>query len=534
MTKKVYEENDINDIGLALQEVLQTSDKYYVSEMGDAVRAAGLVGDKIIDNTIVDLKTLVNVVKEYKFYNCEDLETVYAPNLVEIENSAFRNTPKLKTFYAPNLEKIGVDGFYYASGLTALNLPKCKWIGALGLGFLSNNGAGTGHMRTIKFSNAAIGEGEYMTIGNQAFADNTGAIMASDSYLSWLDVDNYHYAGEVDDVPTSTTTITVTDPILYGTTTPTQTVDVVEGLIVSLSFSGRPYVFKNGAWVDYVPEKSADFLGNDVFHSTRIRDIGFKIHSAPDYNIVNKSRVLFLIIDKDATGQMKAVSSSSIKGVFIETVNGTLTDELPFTSLDGYFYQCANLQTINLPHLETAINGIFRDTGLTHLELPALTTFGRNSNYQGCAGSANLATVVLGNGENELTILGYNHFSNCSSLYSLTINYTAVPELPNSNQTMQSLFSGSPLYQFLGTTTTEITEGMTAGNVVIDGVTTTTMNGNIVTYGGKDWQRVSNKWHEWGTDQDKHPQIKVPSTLISSYQAHAKWGTLSPEIWQAI
>lgn len=533
MTKKVYDETYINNIALALQDVLGTTDKFYVSQMADEVRAAGLMGDKIIDNSIVDLKTQVTIIKEYKFYNCADLETVSAPNVVEIEAAAFRNTPKMRTFYAPKLEKIGANGFYYASGLTSLDLPKCKWVGALGLAYLSNNGSGTGRISTINFSNGAIATGEYMTIGNEAFAENSGAIQTNFSTLRWLDVDNFHYAGEVDTAPTSTTTITVVDAILYGDSTP-QTLDVVQGLIVSLSTTGRPYVFNGSNWVDYTPVSGADFGGNNIFHSTRIRDVGYKIHNAAGYNIVYKSNILFLVIDKNATGLPGSVKSSQIKGIFIETANGDLTDELPFTTLGDFFYQCPNLKYVNVPHLEAITDGTFRDTGLLNLNLPALVTFGRNSNYQGCCGSSDLETVVLGNGTAALDWLGYSHFSNCSSLYDLTINSTNIPSLPNTNQTMQSIFNGSPLYQFLGTTTTEIVEGATAGSVVIDGSTVSTSNGNIVSYGGEDWQRVNNKWQKWGNAQDKHPVIHVPNDLISSYQSHAKWGTLCSELWQAI
>lgn len=38
MAKKLYEENNLNQIALALQEKNGTSNKYYVSEMAQAVR----------------------------------------------------------------------------------------------------------------------------------------------------------------------------------------------------------------------------------------------------------------------------------------------------------------------------------------------------------------------------------------------------------------------------------------------------------------------------------------------------------------
>lgn len=481
--KKLYDETSINNIGLALQEVYQTEDKYYVSQMAAAVRDVGSVGDKILNNTVTDLRTNVEVIKQYKLYNCDNLETIDAPHLKTIEGSAVA--------YCDNLNE-------------------------------------------IKFKSAAFDT--VLTLGASSLANGSGSTMTATSHLRWLDVDDTHYIGEVDTVPTATDTITATDPILYGNATPSVTVPVRAGLVVSLSTTGHPYIFDGTSWVDYVPAVGVAFTGTDPFHSTRIRDIGFKVTSTANTNInfTEHTRIVFLVIAEGCADQLNSCQrSGSLKGIFIETSNGDLSDELPFTSLNGTFYLCSSLQYIKLPLLESAIDGVFRDSGIKELTLPKLTTCGRATNYQFCYHAADLESVSLGDGSGTLTVLGTGHFSGCTSLYDLTLNYSSMVSL-DSTQAMSVTFASSPIYQFLGTTTTEIISGAAAGDVVINGSTVSTVNGNIVTYGGKDWKRVNNKWQEWGENGNKHPVVKVPSSQLSTYQADTYWSVLSPEIWSAI
>lgn len=509
---------------------------YYLPTLSEGLSSIWDTRESILDDTAKNIRTFVNSLADYKFYNSDKLEVINAPNCTQIGSSTFKLAEKLRSVNFPAVEEIGASAFEYVGTLDdQVSFPKLKKLG--NRAFYAHSGSGD--LSYFFLEPTALEGNERFEFGESSLANNIGSVMSATSKLRWVEVGLHHFYGFLATKPNdSDTTITVYDNILYGTDDPI-TFDADDGAIVFVEDENKPYERVNGSWVDYVPEKAANFTGLEVFHSTRIRDIGFKVGNTPtsssSYSIVYNSRVLFLIIDKDVVDlPLKYNNAGELRAVFMETSNGDLTDVLPYTSIDGSFYKCGSLKSINLPYLESAIDGCFRETGLLTLSLPALTTFGKNTNYQGCYQSTSLETVELGNGNNELNIVGYNHFSNCSKLYSLTLNYTAVPSISASNQSMSSLFSGSPIYQYLGTTTTEIVEGASAGSVDIDGTTKTTTNGNIVSYNGEDYQRVSNKWAKWGNGQNKTPRILVPDNLISSYKVHAKWGTLSPEIWRAI
>lgn len=48
MAKVTIEEQYLNDIGLALQEQLDTTDKFYPQDMGDSIRAIPSGGDSFV------------------------------------------------------------------------------------------------------------------------------------------------------------------------------------------------------------------------------------------------------------------------------------------------------------------------------------------------------------------------------------------------------------------------------------------------------------------------------------------------------
>lgn len=568
--KKIYTESKVNDIANKINELLNQAYEANIGAFSNELAAAnGMVGglsnqlnfylegdteyrlptlsagvgelwdnrEGLIDGSTKKVFTEVAIISPYKFYS-SNIEEIKADNVQEVKNDAFNNCKSLSSISFDSVETIGERAFKGDSALTGtLDFPKLTYIFDEAF-YLHTADSGEG-LTTLKLSNEALGEGENFALCARSLANNTGAVTSSNSIFRWIDVDDYHFVGEVTTKPSDeATTIEVSDTYLYSNNP--QEVEVREGLVIFVEDENKPYTYKGGAWLEYIPSKSVSFYGDEVYHSTRIRDIGFKVGTlmsslSVKNTILRGSRVLFLILDKDAATPLDSFSyAGELKAILTTDSNGNLTDILPYTSLGGAFYQCGKLKSLKLPYLATAEDGTFRGTGLTNMNLPALTTFGRASNYQGFFGCSDLEEVTIGDGSNSLNILGYSHFSNCPKLYSLTLDITNVPTISASNQTMQSIFSGSPIYQYLGTTTTEIVEGATAGSVVIDGVTKTTTNGNIVSYNGEDYQRVSNKWQKWGNGQDKTPRIYVPSDLISSYQAHAKWGTLSPEIWRAI
>lgn len=567
--KKLYTESKVNDISNKINELLNQAYEANIGAFSNELAAAnGMVGglstqlnyylmsettyklptitngvealfdsrEGVIDGSIEKIYTEVLVIPKYKFMD-SSLEEIKADNVQDIKADAFNNCKSLSSISFDSVEKIGERAFKGDSALTGtLYFPKLTEI--YDEAFYLHTADGEG-LTTLKLSNEALGEGENFTLSTKSLADNTGAVTSSNSIFRWIDVDNYHFAGEIATKPSDNVeTIEVSDPYLYATNP--QEVEVREGLVIFVEDELKPYVYEGGSWIEYIPTKSVSYVGDEVYHSTRIRDIGFKVGTlmfltSAKNTIFRGSRVLFLILDKDAATLLDSFSyAGDLKAILTTDSNGHLTDVLPYTSLGGAFYKCGSLKSVKLPYLATCEDGTFRDTGLITLDLPSLTTLGRASTYQGFTGSGDLESISIGDGTNSLSILGTGHFSNCAKLFDLTLDITAVPPLSASNQTMQALFSGSPIYQYLGTTTTEIVEGATAGSVVIDGVTKSTVNGNIVSYNGEDYQRVSNKWAKWGNAQDKTPRINVPSNLKSSFTSHAKWGTLSPEIWRDI
>lgn len=515
---------------------LENTTDYYLPDFSQGVTDLWTNREGLIDNSTRSIFTEVSTIAPYKFYK-SNLTALRADDCQIVKENAFYECLSLQTFSLDSVEEIEKNGFYRCSALTdVLELPKLKTLGESAFyNHTYNGGAG---FDALRLSNSALTGNETFEFNSYCLADNTGAVATSSSSLRWIDVDKYHYCGIVPTKPANNVeSIEVEDSVIYNTP---QTVDVYDGAIIFVEDENKPYVYEGGAWVEYIPEKSASFGTNcnSILHSTRVRDLGFLVGSTDNTppDIFRGSRLLFLILDKNVT--LNRVNSfwdmTELRALLTTDVNGDLTDVLPYTTLGGAFYKCSKLENLKLPYLETATDGTFRDSGLKSMDLPALTTFGKATNYQGFSGCSQIETITLGNGNNTLTFLGYSHFQNCSKLYSLTLNYTSVISLSASNQTMSNIFSGSPIYQYLGTTTTEITEGMAAGSVVIDGVTKSTSNGNIVSYGGEDWKQVSNKWTKWGDAQNKTPRILVPSGLISSYQSDAKWGTLSPEIWRAI
>lgn len=568
--KKLYTESKVNDIANKINELLNQAYEANIGAFSNELDGAlGMVGgistqldtylmvdtvyklptissgisslwdnkEGIIDGSVDKIYTEVLVIPKYKFMD-SSLEEIKADNVQEIKNDAFNNCKNLSSISFDSVETIGERAFKGDSALTGtLDFPNLTFI--YDEAFYLHTADGGEGLTTLKLSTEALGEGENFTLCAKSLADNTGAITSSNSIFRWVDVDNYHFAGEISTKPNDNVeTIEVSDTYLYSTNP--QEVEVREGLVIFVEDELKPYVYEGGSWIEYIPSKSVSYQGDEVYHSTRIRDIGFKVGTimtslAAKNTIFRGSRVLFLILDKDTVEPLDSFQyAGDLKAILTTDSNGQLTDVLPFTSLGGAFYKCGSLKSVKLPYLATAEDGTFRDTGLITLDLPSLTTLGRASTYQGFTGSGDLESISIGDGTNSLNILGTGHFANCSSLYSLTLDITAVPTLSASNQTMQALFSGSPIYQYLGTTTTEIVEGATAGSVIIDGVTKSTVNGNIVSYNGEDYQRVSNKWAKWGNAQDKTPRINVPSNLKSSFIAHTKWGTLSPEIWRDI
>lgn len=485
----------IDDINGAINTVLENDTTYTLAQMPTAITSFFTIFDSVIDNSIVNLKTRAESIAPYKFYGDDNLKTVELTNCNTIGNSAF-----------------------YRAGV--------------------NDG-----LNTIKIDTSNVGSDEVFIFGESALGTATGASdETSASTLKNLIVDGARYIGMVSGSMESETSpiVEVEDPYFYESAT---TVTAEVGDLVVNSSTGEPYIYSGDYWRLYMPSKTATVL-TSAFHSTKIRSLGFKVGvGSKDVLAFRHSKLLYLIFDKDFNTEINGTcyQMDDLRGVFYETTDGTLTEFLPFetigvNSVSGSFADCKNLKRIILNQAKLVKSYAFSGSGLTSISLPALEQLGTATQgaFQNCK---DLEKVTLGNGTKAFTFgssSSTRHFVGCSSLYELTLNSTSYVNLTGSNQTMTYILGETPLVNFLGTTTTVITEGSNERIITINGSSVIAANGNIVTYGGKDWILIDLAWTEWGSNGNKHPVIKVPSDQIASYQANSKWSALSPEIWQAI
>ena len=490
--------------------------------------------ESIIDNSISDIYTEARSIAAYKFYNNANLHYIVARECTELGDYAFNYCENLYEVDLPNVETLGAYSLAHCPSLTdTINLPKVKEIKEYAF-YEHTYNSGTG-LSTLKLSNSAVSGNEVFSFGEMCFANNWGAISTADSLFRWIDVDDYHFLGSVSTRPTAIEgeDIYVTDTVLYSTNP--QTFEVFNGAIVFVEDENLPYVYKN-SWIPYVPEKRVNFYKGQQFHSTRVRDIGFTVGRIENnQNILIGSQLLFIILDYNIAALPNLLDSNpNIKAILATDENGDLTDELPYTTLYYNFKYDTSLVKINLPYVSEIRENAFEGTNIKRHYFPSIERLGVGGGWKSTFRSSTTEEIILGDGSNSISMEGFGHFRDCPYLYSLTLNSANIIDITSNEQTMQSIFDNSPIYNYLGTTTTVITEGASAGSVEIDGATVSTVNNNIVSYGGEDWKRVNNIWTKWGNGQDKTPRIYVPSNQIDLYKAHAKWSALSPEIWRAI
>lgn len=478
-------------INSSINSVLENDTEYSIDQMAAAILSFESKFNSVIDNSIVNLKTNVEDIPAYKFRNAKNLETVYLTNCKSIGDSAFSMDATLN----PSLERITID---------------CDNLGD-----------------------------EVFSIGDNAFEFISLAVATLKDFI----VNGVRYIGMVEGSLESETNpiVEVFDLIYYGDDT-VREVTAERGDLAVNSETGEPYIYSGSYWRLYIPTYSAT-LENSSFSNSRVRNLGFKFNGSISKNCLRDSSILFVVLDKNfgTVVNNSFYKASELRGVFQEVGDGEFSnnlnlEEVGVSSVTGSFADTPNLKYISIPKAKTVKSYAFINSGLKTISLPALEVLGHTSKgaFEGCT---NLETVTLGNGTKAFTFGGTtstNHFYGCTSLYSLTIDSTAYINLTGSTQTMAKILYNTPILNFLGTTTTAITEDSTTTSIVINGSTVTATNGKIATYDGKDFILVNGAWQEWGSNGSKHPVIRVPSSQITSYQNHSKWGVLSSEIWQAI
>lgn len=414
--------------------------------------------------------------------------------------------------------------------------------------------AGDSALYSIEVSN------DPLNLNQQSFADSPR--------LYKLIRDKYEYVGSVTSIPFSS--VRVMDNPHGGNIVYTDVSDYEfrDGHLVFNEADSKTYVYNGSSWEVFIPDKNTR-VGPSVFAGCsnfacfpyKLKGCNPPTTAQASYNgMFRGSSVRNLYIEADDFDQYEREHMTTYmfyQNTALERVwmihNGALSDDfsLVFPVMRDYcFNLCANLKAITLTNTTSLGNYSLAGTGLTEIIAPKVTSIATGSVRQ----NSNLVEVVLGaitgfanylasdnpklekftfgNGTNTPSSSNLaTMFQNCPNLWYFKMDTVAVVPLTGN---ILNTFRNTALINFLGTTTTAISEGSTTTSVVIGGTTKTAANNNIVTYDGKDWVLVSGAWTEWGTDGDKHPVIKVPNSLISTYQSHTQWSNFSPEIWSAI
>lgn len=131
MSKKLYEETDIQNIADSIREKNGLTTTYKVSEMAQAIKDIPLGSgsddnnalNDFIEGSITTVESDVTTVRLYAFFRLSSLATVSLPNATEIGSSAFTRCTTLTSVSLPKVKIINTYGFQGCSALTFINLP---------------------------------------------------------------------------------------------------------------------------------------------------------------------------------------------------------------------------------------------------------------------------------------------------------------------------------------------------------------------------------------------------------------------------
>ena len=378
------------------------------------------------------------------------------------------------------------------------------------------------------------------------------------NHLKVFDIDGVRYVGHIDNLASDTLYVfagSLSDPDNFNTDSHHQfnEGDLVFNrddnkcykrvndewtlFIPSSSFCGGPGAFKESA-IEVLPimlasgfwhnqfQTSAGFYNSMFEGCTCLRTIYISTHFGNFDSNDRKTQTLENIF-KNAT---------HLKSIWIvDPENNTLSDDLFLLNsgrLEKYMFQNCNISNFNMSRIRYLEQySLWGSVTNSKLSLPNITWM----KSQALRENDSLEQLVLGDGTDnyDQNNGGDNPIAREQNLYEITFNFYELPILDSRNNAKKWL-QDTVFVSYLGETTTEITEGMAAGNVTINGSSTATTNksagpGTVVTYGGKDWERVNNKWTEWGTNGNKRPKLYFPAAQIegvSGVLQNTKWNQL--------
>ena len=150
-------------------------------------------------------------------------------------------------------------------------------------------------------------------------------------------------------------------------------------------------------------------------------------------------------------------------------------------------------------------------------------------------GATTDVTVTAGAGKKTITVpaITVDTYGHTTGLTEKTLSIT-IPATPTSLKNPKALTVGAKTYdgstavtivasdlglsaamKFIGTTTTEITDGATTNPITIDSASITATNGNVVIYGAKEFIWNGSAWEEFGNEGN----YKVVQSAVASPSA---------------
>lgn len=512
MANKMYNETYIQAIADAIRYANgKSSETYKISEMAPEIEAlkSGISADMVLNNAandaVVDLETTATAVSAYKMYRANKLETLTMDitDTASLEFDAFNECGNLYSVKVYRALALNAETFRYCSKLYKICPENVNYVGVVtSMPFISVTLADNPHGGTMV----------YRTVSDYEFATGDLVFNETDSKL-------YKYDG-------SSWGVFVPD---YG-------------------FAGGKNAFENTTNLAVLPFGVRDVYGPTI--ALTYKTASFRKCSLRNIYLDADN---FTVHDRNSISDNMFSEASNLEKVWVMS-SGALSDDisLVFTVISNeMFYRATSLKSMVFTNVTSLGRNSFSYSGIDKIIAPNVTAVGEPM-CSDCpnlteivigaitslpryfaANCPNLEKVSIGNGTAGLSFTNWNPgmFYDCTKLWQLTLNTTTMA-VAATDETQG--FTGSPILNFMGTTTTTITEGSTTTSVDIGGTTKTATNGKIVTYGGKDWQLVNGTWTEWGTDGNKHPVIRVPSALISSYKADSQWSKFNEELWQAI
>ena len=379
------------------------------------------IKDLVIPNDITEIK-------DYAFYNCDELTSVTIGNSVtSISRSAFSGCDGLTSVTIGNsVTSIGNCAFYYCPGLTSVTIPNSVTT----IGIYAFEGC-TG-LTSVTIGNSVT------LIGSEAFSGCTGLTEVNISDLSaWCKIDFGNYDS---------------NPLYYAKKLKLNGTDIKNLVIPNDITKIKEYTFRGCSGLTSVTiPNSVTSIGDKAFLNTGWYNnqpdgilyldnccLGYKGSKPRGTLILNDgTRVIADYAFYRCTGLTSVTIPNSVTSIgdkaFCNCPGLTsVTIGNSVTSIGDYaFFNCTGLTSVTIPNSVTSIGdyAFYNCSGLTEVNISDLSAWCKINFGDSCANPLYYAKKLKLNGTvitnlvipNDITQIKKYAFYNCNGLTSITI-----------------------------------------------------------------------------------------------------------------